>query len=238
METPTSEASIIRTCRKLGYRGFQDLKIHVAKFFVHGTDKIQTGLSSDDSVESILAKNFQGTIDTLNSTLEILDIGEFRRAADALLSAGKIHVFGLGNSASVVQDIAHKFTRAGLTAHAYTDNHYQMIACCSLGPGDVALGVSHSGNSRDIVEALRFSKENGATTVCLTNYGTSPITKSSDIRLFTSSAETKFRQHGMYSRFAQLAIADALFIYASFRRGRDAIDRFDKIDQSLTAKKY
>ncbi len=236
----TSEASIIRTCRKLGYQGFQELKIHVAKFFVRPMDKIHVGISSDDNAASILAKSFQGTIETLGATLGILDVDEFERATNAILAARQIYVFGLGNSASVAKDIAHKFMRCGLLAHAHTDNHYQMIACCSLKPNDVAFGVSHSGNSRDIVEALRFAKENGAVTICLTNYGRSPITKSdvSDIKLFTSSNETKFRQHGLFSRVAQLAIVDALFIYASMRRGKAAIDNFEKVDQSLTVKKY
>lgn len=236
----TSEASIIRTCRKLGYQGFQELKIYVAKYFVAPMNKIQAGITSDDNAASILAKSFQGTIDTLNATLGILDVGEFERAADAILAARQIYVFGLGNSASVAKDIAHKFMRCGLLSHAHTDNHYQMIACCSLKPNDVVFGVSHSGNSRDIVEALRFAKKNGAVTMCLTNYGRSPITKSdvSDIKLFTTSAETKVSQHGMYSRVAQLAIIDALFIYASVRRGKAAIQNFEKVDQSLTVKKY
>lgn len=238
--TDSSEASIIRLCRKLGYKGFQELKIHIAKNFITPLKKIHEAVNADDSAADILAKNFQSSIDTLQATLQIIDVAEFERAAQAILAAPHVYVFGLGSSGSVAHDIAHKFLRCGINSHAYADNHFQMIIGCALKPGDVVMGVSHSGNSRDVVEALSFAKRNGATTICLTNYGKSPITKNtvSDIRLFTTSVETKFRVHGLASRIAQLAIADALFIYASIKREEEAIRNFEKIDQSLTLKKY
>ena len=238
--TNSSEASIIRLCRKLGYKGFQELKIHIAKNFVTPLKKIHEAVTADDSAADILSKSFQSSIDTLNATLQIMDAAEFERAAQAILAAPHVYVFGLGSSGSVAHDIAHKFLRCGIRSYAYNDNHFQMIIGCSLKPGDVVIGVSHSGNSRDVVEALAFARRNGATTICITNYGKSPITKNSvsDICLFTTSVETKFRVHGLASRMAQLAIGDALFIYASLRREEDAIRNFEKIDQSLTVKKY
>lgn len=238
--TGSSEASIIRLCRKLGYKGFQELKIQIAKHFVTPLKKIHEAIAENDTAADILKKSFSSTVDTLNATLEVLDIREFERAAQAILTAPHVYVFGLGSSGSVAHDIAHKFLRCGINSHAYSDNHFQMIIGCALKPGDVVIGVSHSGNSRDVVEALGFAKRNGATTICLTNYGKSPITKNgvSDICLFTTSVETKFRVHGLTSRMAQLAIGDALFIYISMKREDEAIRNFEKIDQSLTLKKY
>jgi DNA-binding MurR/RpiR family transcriptional regulator len=239
-KTECSEASVIRLCRKLGYKGFQDLKIHIAKDFIAPMEKIHEGIFSEDRAPAIVAKSFQGVIDALKATEKLIDEEEFIRAAEAILRAKHIYVFGLGSSSPVALDIAHKFLRCGLCSHAYTDNHFQIIVSCSLSSEDVVIGVSHSGNSKDIVEALRFAKTNGATTICLTNYGRSPITKEdvSDITLFTSSVETKYRVHGLASRIAQLAIADALFVYVSMKRGEEAIRNFEKVDQGLSIKKY
>jgi DNA-binding MurR/RpiR family transcriptional regulator len=239
-KTESSEASVIRMCRKLGYKGFQDLKINIARNFVTPLDEIHEGISSDDTAASIMTKSFRSTIETLNDTEKILDAQEFSRAADAILNAKHVYAFGLGSSAPVAADIAHKFLRCGICSHAYSDNHFQIIVSCSLEPGDVVIGVSHSGNSKDVVEALVFAKKQGAVTICLTNYAKSPITKenASDIKLYTSSAETKYRVHGLASRIAQLAIADALFVYASMKKGDAAIRNIKKVDQGLTIKKY
>lgn len=238
--TGTSEASIIRLCRKLGYKGFQELKIQIAKLFVSPLKKIHEAVTAADTPLDVLTKSIQSAVDTLNATRGVVDTDALERAANAILAAQHVYVFGLGASGPVANDIAHKFLRCGIPSHAYTDNHFQMIVGCSVRQGDVVIGVSHSGNSRDVVEALGFAKKCGAVTICLTNYGKSPITMNSvsDICLFTTSTETKFRVHGLASRLAQLAIADALFIYVSLKRGEEAIRNFEKIDQSLSIKKY
>ena len=92
-----------------------------------------------------------------------------------LSKAGNIAIFGLGNSAPIALDAAHKLSRAGLNANAYSDNHMQAIIASHLKPGDAAIGISHSGSSKDIIEALRIARENGAATISVTNIGKSPI---------------------------------------------------------------
>ena len=108
---------------------------------------------------------------------------------------------------------AHKFLRLGLNAQACCDNHMQAIIASHLNRKSLAIGISHSGQSRDIVEALELSKIGSAATMCITNYDTSPIVKVSDIALFTKSEETKYSILALSSRIAQLAILDALYTY-------------------------
>ncbi len=238
--TDTSEATIIRMCKKLGYKGFQELKIEVARELVDPIAKINEHLSYDDSPEDIISKTFSSTINTLTASKRVLDADEFEKAGDAILNAHRILIFGLGNSAAVAEDVQHKLLRAGLFATAYSDNHLQMIATSTITANDVVIGISHSGSSRDIVEAMALAKELGATTICITNYGHSPITKTniSDIRLFTTSDETKFRIVAVSSRIAQLAIVDALFAYVSLKRGKAAIENYERLEKALTSKKY
>lgn len=100
-------------------------------------------------------------------------------------------VFGLGNSASVATDAAHKLIRIGFDAVAISDNHMQAIAAAHLGKNDAVIGISHSGSSKDVVEAMKTARDKGAFTIAVTNYGKSPIDKYSDVKLFTSADEIK-----------------------------------------------
>ncbi len=238
--TKSSDATIVRMCRKLGFNGFQEFKISIAKDTVTPLSKIHEGINPEDSAEQILSKCFASTIETLTATLQIINIREFEAAAHAILNARRILVFGLGSSAPIAMDIAHKFMRIGLDTSFYSDSHYQMISCCSISENDVVIGISHSGSSKDIVEALEFAKKLGATTICITNHSKSPITKSnvSDIKLFTTSSETKYRVIGQSSRVAQLTIADALFVCISLKKGESAINNFERVDEALSIKKY
>ena len=98
---------------------------------------------------------------------------------------------GLGNSASIALDAAHKLMRLGLDAQACSDNHMQAIVASHLNRSCVAVGISHSGASKDIIETLELSKIGSASTICITNHADSPILKVSDTPLFTSADESK-----------------------------------------------
>jgi len=163
---------------------------------------------------------------------------DLENAAEKIYKANRIAIFGLGNSAAVAMDAQHKFLRAGLNAAAYCDNHLQAIAACHLKEGDIALGISHSGSSKDIVEALRLSRAAGAFTIGITNTGKSPIRKECDIVLFTASDETKYTILGMSSRIVQLAIISAIHAYLILRHSEKSVEAVHNTERALLSKKY
>lgn len=154
------------------------------------------------------------------------------------MKARRVAVFGLGNSAAIAMDAAHKFLRLGLDAQGCTDNHMQAIIASHLDRQSVAIGISHSGSSKDIVDALRLSKIGGAATICMTNFGSSPIVDASDIALFTKSEETKHSILGMSSRIAQLTIFDAIYTYIVIHSDKAAVQAIYNTEIALQNKKY
>ena len=231
-----SEATIVRFARRLGFDGYQALKISLAR--EENTPNISESIKPDDSSFTIFEKVCNDIYCSLERTRKVLDEQALAEAAEKILAANRIITIGLGNSASVAVDMSHKFLRAGCNAVAYTDNHMQAIAASHLSEGDVAIGISHSGSSIDIVDALRIAKARGASTICLTNYGKSPIIKVSDIVLQTYSDETKYSILALNSRIAQLAIVDALYFYIVFRKGDAAMKAISETEKALHSKKY
>ena len=139
---------------------------------------------------------------------------------------------------SVAVDAAHKFLRLGKDAQACNDNHLQAIIASHLDSKSVAIGISHSGSSKDIIEALELSKIGRASTICITNYAESPIVKVSDVTLFTKSHETKHSILAMNSRMAQLAIIDAIYSYIIVNSEKSIISAIYNTEASLQQKKY
>ena len=230
-----SEATIVRFSKKIGLEGYQDLKISLAS---ENRATVSTTISASDTAGEMFDKVCNEIYCSLELTKKSLDPDALAVAADVICKAGKIALFGLGNSASVALDASHKFIRAGLNATACSDNHMQMIVAAHLAEGDVAIGVSHSGSSKDIVEALKVAKEHGATTIAITNVGKSPIDKVSDVVLHTSSAETEYSILALNSRIAQLAIVDTLYYYVVFNLSDKAIGSIQETERSLQSKKY
>jgi DNA-binding MurR/RpiR family transcriptional regulator len=153
------------------------------------------------------------------------------------LLAQRIVVFGLGNSAAIATDLAHKLLRVGLNAQACCDNHMQAIIASHLGERCVAVGISHSGASTDILDSLELAKMAGATTICMTNFAKTPIVELSDIVLYTRADETKRSVLAMSSRIAQLAIIDALYSYIVIHTDAGATQAIYNTESALKRKK-
>ena len=234
----TSEATVTRVCTKLGYSGFQALKVSVARELVSQQEKIHEDLKADSPPEMIIDKIFSSAIHTLTMTRKALDGKAVAGSIEALCRARRIVIVGNGNSGAIALDAQHKFLRIGLDASAYTDDHMQMIAVVSMTKEDVLIAISHSGSSRDVAEAMQLAKEKGATVISITNNGISPVSKLADIRLYTYSQETKYRTYAISSRMAELTIIDTLYTGVSLRLGDKAIQNFEALEKALVVKKY
>lgn len=231
-----SEATIVRFARRLGFGGYQELKISIAR--EEGKTEITEGITKDDSCYEIFGKVANDIYCSLEMTKNAIDRTALDKAAAAIMSANETFIYGLGNSASVALDFQHKLMRAGCRASAFSDNHMQVINASHLTERDVAIGISHSGSSKDIVEALKIAKSRGATTIAITNQGKSPILKHSDITLFTASNETKYSILGMNSRIAQLALISSIYYYIVYQQDEQAIEAIEMTERSLQNKKY
>ena len=152
------EATIVRFSKRLGLSGYQELKLKIAQESANTAAAGVMGIELGDSCYEIFNKRMHEIAVALENTKNVLDPTMIEKAAKHIQTARRIVIFGLGNSASVAVDAQHKFLRAGLDAVAYHDNHMQAIAASHLHKGDVAIGISHSGASIDVVDALKTSK--------------------------------------------------------------------------------
>ncbi|MCM3727240.1 MurR/RpiR family transcriptional regulator [Neobacillus cucumis] len=206
----TSESSVVRLCKRLGYKGFQDLKINLAKEVIAPEKQIHEVIEKGDDVVMIKKKVFQSNIQALYDSIEVCNDGELRKAVDAISNARFIEFYGTGGSGTVALDAHHKLLKLGIKSFAYNDTILQAMSASVLTNQDVVIGISHTGSNTDVLAALKLAKEAGATIICITNSSKSPITKISDIVLQTASNETLFRTDAISSRIAQLTIIDIL----------------------------
>ena len=231
------DATIVRFSKRLGLTGYQELKLCIAAE-MNASSAISTEIEEGDSCFDIFKKRISDISSSLASTETVLDAEALDRASHVIRRADRIVIFGLGNSAAIAQDAAHKFLRLGLSAQACCDNHMQAIIASHLKRGNVSIGISHSGSSKDIVEALRLSRACGATTICVTNYGNSPLVDTSDIALFTKSDETKHSILAMSSRIAQLAIFDSIYTHIVLNSSKPSKQAIYNTEFALQDKKY
>ncbi len=230
------DATLVRFSRRLQLDGFGMLKIRIAGD-LRQSSAFGGDIKEDDSPYVLFQNRILDINASLHNTQSVLDPEQLLLACDTILKADRVVTFGLGSSSAVAQDAAHKLLRLGLVAQACTDNHMQALVACHLKRGNVAIGISHSGASRDIIEALELSRACGATTICITNFGKPPILDVSDIVLFTKAEETKRSILAMSSRIAQLAILDSIYTYIVLNSKNKAQREIFNTEYALRTKK-
>lgn len=213
--TGASSASIIRFSQKLGYKGFKELKISLAKETPQNDineDKIYEKITIHDSMTEIINKIAVGNINSIKNTIKLLDEKAITDAIEAISSARRINLYGVGGSALVAQDFQYKLVRIDMPAHLYMDNHLQLVSAANITSKDVAIAFSHSGKTIETYRAMEISKQRGAKTISVTKFGENPISSISDIKIHTSGVEKTLRMGAIASRIAQLTVVDILFI--------------------------
>lgn len=236
--TRSSEGSVVGLCQILGARGFQQLKIALARDLVQPVQFIHEDLERDDGTASVIDKIFRSGQQALQDTHKAVDAGAMASAVRAILKAERVEVYGIGSAAPVAEDANYRLLRIGIESKVVVDSHLQAISAALSGPRVAVLTVSHSGSTHETVAATRLAKEHGATTICITNYGKSPLLAHADIVLHTMARETRFRTEAMTSRIAQLAIVDALIACLALATYDKAVSTLRKTFEVLSTKRF
>ena len=204
-----SEASVVRFCQCLQYAGFYEFKLSLAAEIVPASQMIQEDITVEDTEPTILEKVFAGEQQALQETLQMLNRQDFISAVNHIAFSNKVEFFSCGNARPIAQDAHYRLLRTGIDSRIGIDDYDCLIHASMLRTGDVAIGISHSGSTKNTIKMLEEAKKNGATTICITGM------------------ETMFRSMAMASRIAQMAIIDALVVAVSFKR-------FERSKQYLT----
>ncbi|MFL6141860.1 MAG: MurR/RpiR family transcriptional regulator [Labedaea sp.] len=235
----TSETTVTRFCKAIGVGGYPELRIALAADTARTEMRVDRDLggeiSPEDDLATVVGKVTFADARAVEETAEQVDIATLHRVVEAIASAGRVDVYGVAASAFVAADLQQKLHRIGRVSFAWSDTHIMLTSAAVLGPGDVAMGISHTGATTDTVETLRTAREHGATTVALTNYPTSPITDVADLVLTTAARETTFRSGAMASRIAQLTVIDCLFIGVAQRHLDAAMRALDDTREAVGA---
>ena len=232
------ESTVMRFCRALAYKGYQEFKLRLAQDLVEPVEYIHEKIRFSDGAEQLAQKIFQTNRAAVENTQKSLDPEMIEVAAKALAGARRIDLYGVGYSFFSALDAKLKFTRLGQIADAYGDAHLQMMAAASLTAQDVAIGISHSGSTKDVVDALSAARKAGATTVAVTNFSPSPITKVADVVLLTAAPETPLGGEVLTSRIAQLCVIDVLSVAVAVTLGEVCLEQIRKTSEAVKKKRY
>lgn len=206
-----SAPSVIRAARAIGFAGFTELKLEIARArgttrFFAPPEELEDGASTATVVETAV----RAGVDALTALGGALDPAAIDAAVEAVGRAGQVLAFGAGASATVAADAVFRLRALGARTAGIADHESAMIAMRLLGPDDVVIAVSSTGRTLTTLAVADAASSAGATVVAITNqYGT-PLATLADIALAVGGAPLPTQMAAAGSRLAQLVVVDAL----------------------------
>jgi DNA-binding MurR/RpiR family transcriptional regulator len=234
----TSPATITRFCRALGFEGYADLRLGIAAetgraraagWSVDIGREIEPGDPLGKVLEQVMAADTRA----MHDTAALLDLSEVERAAQAIAGASRVSIFGASGSALVGEEMQFSLHRIGVAAWAWTDVHNGLASAALSRPGDVALGISHSGQTRETIEMLAEAGSRGATTIALTSFPRSALAELADVVLLTATQATTFRPDALSARHPQLVVLDLLYVAVAQRTHQRSHAAFQRTAQAV-----
>lgn len=223
-----SQAAWVRFAKTLGYEGLKDLKKEMFNEQSSSNDEapIFSDIKKYPDFESLAKALHSSCVQALDNTFQLLDFDVVDKVIQHIMDAKTVRLFGVGASAVVAEDFSAKLTRIGISNCFHFDTHNQLVYAANALPTDVALLISNSGATQEVLESRRIAAQAGAFTVSLTSVESNPLSKQTDLQLYTSSPEVYYRSGAKSSRIAQLYVVDVLYTAI-------ASSNYDKVVDSL-----
>ena len=234
-----SQPTVLRMLRALGFKGYKDFKYRlVAELASAEPEKARSAvpmygytLREEMTLDEIPAYMTETASSMMEETLKNIPIKTYRKAVDTLRTAKSINIYSVENSGVTAQDLLAKLLYLGLPCRYFSDYYYQQISAGNLSAGDATVGISYSGESKDTVDVMKTAKKAGATTIAITNFKDSPISRYADILICTSQEQFIYG-NAIFSRIPQLQIVDMLYmgiIASDYDRYVKILDRGEKM---------
>jgi len=212
-----SQASVTRFAQSIGLPSHAALRLALAEQVGRATARgfptdvgLQIGL--DDSVRHVMTVVANADIRAITQTVNQLDPVALDLASRSIAAARRVDVYGIGSSASVAQELETRLFRIGVQVRAWTEVHEALTSAALLTADDVAIAISHSGATSEVVEPFRLARGRGAVTIGITGDPRSAVAAASRDVLTTAALETSYRNGSLAARHAQLMVADCLYI--------------------------
>lgn len=233
-----SEATVIRFAKTLGFSGFQNLKIALARERAAMSLSLVEVNSEDDWTRAMAHLQSHYAL-MLSTTFARFDEERLRPIVSLLRDAAQVIVLGVGTSGLAAQVLQYKLARLGRAVVFHVDSHFQALQAANAHPGDVVVAFSVSGSTRDTVDALTLASETGAHTVAITHYERSPLAHQAQHVIVTAGFDTPVVSGTLLSHVSQILVVDALYLGLVLGDFGTGVDRLEATAEQIARfKKY
>ena len=235
------DTSVFRFCKTLKLKGYQEFKVALAQGLPsdeEGVAQMSDKISETDTVEDITKKVLMTNMAALEETYRLIDIDDISKAVEWLIEAERVVFFGVGASLMTAMEAMNKFIRITPKVECVSDPHIQSMRASLLTPKDVAIIISYSGSTKDMIDIASIVKNTGAKSICITRFMKSPLTNYSDLTLLCGANEGPLQGGSLSAKISQLYLLDIVYMEYFKRTFKTSKQNKEVTSQAVTVKLY
>ncbi len=214
----TSPATVTRFCRMLGYSGYVELRVSSATDVGRSvsldswTTEIGRGFGPEDSPEDLLRLLIGGHTRTLREATSAIDLAVMTEVSRRIAVSAQVDIYGVGGSAMLAEELQGRLYRIGVRTYAWSEVHIGLTSAAIQDADSVAIGISTTGRTEEVIQMLTEAGRAGALTVAITNNPASPLAEVADRTIVTSVHEQFLQPDDLSAKHGQLLVLDLLYL--------------------------
>lgn len=214
-----SDATVVRMCKHLGYKGYYQFRIMLARE-VEKVDRSKVQEPADDCMPDNI---FKGYANAMLKIMNNIDRASMCASVELLAACNWVHVIATGTSSLLAQYMGFRLGRLGVkcTSHVAPDYYMNYINLAS--ENDIVIAITRSGCSKVVIDGIRLAKEKGLKVITITGYYKSEAARLSDYVLLSNANENKFDYFRSHAHLHETAVIDALLTLFSDQNKIDEI---------------
>lgn len=226
----TSDATVVRTAKALGYPGLRELKRSVVTTLARRRnpaqvldDRVDRITRDDDGLDRVLTDS----ADIIEQLRGMLDRQSWGRAVEAVLSSRRVFVYGIGPAGAVAELLAVNLNRIGVEALQLSTTGFRLAdGMLALSSDDLVLVFAPLRLFKEIDVIIQHAADVGATSVVVTEALGLSLSGRADILLSTPQSTTTAASENL----AGLTLAHALVLAAASRTHDRAVDTLELLN--------
>ncbi|MDY3121947.1 MurR/RpiR family transcriptional regulator [Suipraeoptans intestinalis] len=208
-ESGVSDATVVRLCHHLGYAGYYQFRIALARDLGRKQYEDSPRMDKHDEIDQL----FHEYAENIRNIGKGLDIQTMAACVYLLRSCKRVHILAVGNTCHLAEYTGFRLGRLGIRSTFHTAAEYFMNHVNLAEEGDILLAISQSGTSKQVLKGVELGKEKGLKVIAVTAYEGSPIAELADYVLYSAGKEENFNYYKRYAHLNEVAVLDGLLSF-------------------------
>lgn len=230
-----SQGSINNFSKKFSTSGFSSLKLKIAGCLSEYNEKPFAVIDKSHGIKAAMELKIEENIAAFHNALELNDEANLKSAAEKIMSASKIEIYGVFQSAIVAKDFCYGLIQLGIPATFVDDTLMCAVSASMLDKKDLVIAISSTGQTKEVIDAVQIAKKNDVPIIVITSNRSSILAGISDDVLLAASSGMSISDRTDEIRMTQLLVLDTLCSYIRSKIDAEGKEHFYKLKDIINS---